>query len=94
MVRRGALRINLYVVTHKSVYIPAHPLLVPLQIGTAYHEKINNMLHDDTGDNISYKNNRYCELTGQYWVWKNQQADYYGRQILAQIQRIAHQGCR
>ncbi len=30
------------------------------------------------GDNISQKNKRYCELTGQYWAWKNIDAEYYG----------------
>ena len=70
--------IKLYISTHKPAYIPQHPLLVPLQIGTALHTPLPHMLHDHTGDNISPWNNRYCELTGQYWVWKNQQADYYG----------------
>lgn len=29
------------------------------------------MIGDDTGDNISEKNSKYCELTAQYWAWKN-----------------------
>ena len=70
--------IKIYIATHKSVYIPQHPLLTPLQIGTALHEPLPDMLHDHTGDHISDKNSRYCELTGQYGVWKNQQADYVG----------------
>lgn len=37
-----------------------------------------NMLADNTGNNISAKNRTYCELTVQYWAWKNMRADYYG----------------
>jgi len=36
------------------------------------------MLADNTGDHISGKNRSYCELTVQYWAWKNAEADYYG----------------
>ena len=36
------------------------------------------MLMDNTGENISEKNSMYCELTAQYWAWKNLNADYYG----------------
>ena len=33
---------------------------------------------DNEGENISSKNKSYCELTTQYWAWKNVDADYYG----------------
>ncbi len=32
----------------------------------------------DTLENISVKNNNYCELTSIYWAWKNLNSDYIG----------------
>lgn len=56
-----------------------NPLYIPVRCGAVYDERENvTMLGDDTGDNISEKRNSYCELTVQYWAWKNVKADYYG----------------
>lgn len=33
---------------------------------------------DNTGTHISEKNKYYCELSTQYWAWKNVDAEYYG----------------
>ena len=58
-------------------YHDEHPLiqsdiLTPIQTGCADAPKLfEGMLRDDTGDNISQHNRKYCELTAQYWVWKN-----------------------
>lgn len=71
--------IKIFVVCHKESYVPENPYLYPIQVGAASAGKrLDNMLHDDEGDNISDKNKTYCELTAQYWAWKNAEADYYG----------------
>lgn len=54
-------------------------LFLPIQVGASLAtEHIPGALYDNTGDNISEKNPIYCELTAQYWAWKNVNADYYG----------------
>lgn len=64
---------------HQPSYVPRHPLLFPMQVGTALtEERFEGFLYDDTGENISRKNRSYCELTAQYWAWKNCDADYIG----------------
>ena len=56
-----------------------NPLYIPVRCGAVYDERENvTMLGDDTGDNISEKRGSFCELTVQYWAWKNVKADYYG----------------
>lgn len=71
--------IKLFVCCHQPIPVPKHPLLFPVQTGAALAEKrFPGFLYDDSGDNISEKNRSYCELTAQYWAWKNIHADYYG----------------
>ena len=53
-----------------------NPLYIPVRCGAVYDEREDiTMLGDDTGDNISEKRMSYCELTVQYWAWKNIKAD-------------------
>lgn len=56
-----------------------NPLYIPVRCGAVFDGREDaRMLGDDTGDNISQKRMGFCELTVQYWAWKNVQADYYG----------------
>lgn len=71
--------IKLFVCCHQPAEVPKHPLLVPIQVGAALADNyFPGFLYDDTGNNISTKNRSYCELTAQYWAWKNIDVDYYG----------------
>ena len=71
--------IKLFVSCHRPFSVPEHPLLAPIQVGTSLSgTRFPGFLHDDGGENISAQNPSYCELTAQYWAWKNARADYYG----------------
>lgn len=67
----------IYIATHKAFDVPKLDEYVPLQVG-AENKKTLGYLQDNTGDNISLKNPNYCELTGLYWIWKNQKDQFKG----------------
>lgn len=47
-------------------------IITPIQTGRAIADEVfEEMIGDDTGDNISDRNPKYSELTAQYWAWKN-----------------------
>lgn len=72
-------KIKIFVVCHKPTYVLDNPLLIPVQVGAAQAiQRLPGMRYDDEGDNISIKNPIYCELTAQYWAWKQMDCDYYG----------------
>lgn len=75
---------KIIIAVHKPYRMPEDPVYVPVQVGAACNkDKDGNLidlgfLKDNTGDNISFKNPHFCELTGLYWAWKNLDADYLG----------------
>ena len=59
--------------------VPDSKIMLPIEVGADLRKKhIEGILRDNQGENISSKNKMYCELTAQYWAWKNLDADYYG----------------
>lgn len=70
-------KIKFFMCCHKPYdYLP--PLAVAVQGGRALNAAVEGAIGDDTGDNISEKNREYCELTVQYYAWRNEESDYYG----------------
>lgn len=60
-------------VTYKDRHkIIKSDIITPIQTGRAIADEIfEDMIGDDTGDNISERNHKYNELSAQYWAWKN-----------------------
>ena len=69
--------IRIFVTTHKNVNTFDSAIMQPVQVGPK-NERFPWAFHDDEGENIADLNPRYCELTTQYWAWKNIDVDYYG----------------
>lgn len=82
--RHGLARYNnqdirIFVSTHKIVDTFDSDILQPVQVGACKaSSRFPLCLQDDDGENISQLNPMYCELTTQYWAWKNASAKYYG----------------
>lgn len=76
-------KIKLLVCYHKPDTLIKNEVFTPIHLGRAIAKKemkpddpklkwlLDNMIGDDTGDNISELNRTYNELTALYWAWKN-----------------------
>ena len=71
------MNIKIIVSTHKQYWMPKESVYLPLHVG-AEGKTDFGYTKDNTGDNISFKNVHFCELTGLYWSWKNLAADFVG----------------
>ncbi|MDD7441233.1 MAG: DUF4422 domain-containing protein, partial [Sutterellaceae bacterium] len=75
--------IKIFLSFHKDSARIQSNILTPIHVGRAIatdavKQSLADIIGDDTGDNISRKNPNYCELTAQYWAWKNCDSDYIG----------------
>ena len=71
--------VKILISCHKPSAALRSDIFQPIQVGAALADRrFEGMLQDDKGDNISHLNRSYCEMTAQYWAWKNLKADYYG----------------
>ena len=81
-----APKIKILVAYHKPAVLLQSEILTPIHLGRAlaceaskdgamsqadYQWMLDNMIGDDTGDNISKLNRYLCEMSGVYWAWKN-----------------------
>lgn len=71
--------IKIFASAHKPVDLFESQIIQPVQVGCALRNDLFPWAwHDNDGVNISNQNAMYCELTAQYWAWKNVDAEYYG----------------
>lgn len=70
---------KVYIAFHqKGEIISKNNCYTALHVGKSISNLQLNIQTDASGENISAKNDMYSELTGWYWIWKNQKHDYVG----------------
>lgn len=71
--------VEIYILTHKEIKEEYDSsLYIPILNGSANTKQDYGYVRDDAGDNISKLHKNYSELTSEYWVWKNSNADIIG----------------
>ena len=68
---------TVFVAAHKDFGLELPSEYKVIQVGASGKGHFSDVA-DDTGDNISFKNPNFCELTAQYWIWKNCKDDAVG----------------
>ena len=73
----GKLRI--YIASHKKFDVPNFDEYSPISVGTILRNGDDfGYISDAEGNNISEKNQSFCELTALYWIWKNVKVEIVG----------------
>ena len=79
MIKNREPKIKIFISCHKPTTFIDSPIFQPIKVGAQNNNtQIKNTVSDNTNDNISKLNPKFCELTAQYWAWKNTNYDYYG----------------
>jgi hypothetical protein len=71
------MEIKVLIATHKKVELPQDSIYLPIHVGKENKEDFG-YIGDNSGENISYKNDYYSELSAIYWAWKNLNSDFVG----------------
>jgi hypothetical protein len=89
-------RVDVLIHSHKPFVFPSgSSWLRPIISATQCQPALRGLLTDDSGDNIALLGTHYNELTGKYWLWKNQVSSeivglYHYRRYLNLIARLPH----
>ena len=71
--------IKIYILYYKPGFMfDLGEIYQPLMSGKASLIEPSDMIGDDSGENISIKNQYFSELTGVYWVWKHTSQEITG----------------
>ncbi|WP_421213779.1 DUF4422 domain-containing protein [Aeromonas dhakensis] len=74
------MTIKLYVAAHKPYSYPSDAdVYVPIEVGAGLRDEHFCSVRDDIGDdNISLKNESFCELSAIYWMLRNDNSTHVG----------------
>lgn len=72
------MNIKIMIATHKKCWMPKDKMYLPIHVGKEGKDLELGYTPDNTGENISSLNSKFCELTAIYWGWKNLQDNYIG----------------
>ncbi len=71
----GSIRV--FIVAHKAFHCPTGDAYRTIAVGDK-KDSVAYDVRDDVGDHIADRNALYGELTGLYWIWKNDDSDIVG----------------
>ena len=81
------MKLKIFITYHNNSKRIKNDIFAPIHVGAEIAQQgaiqnLSDILSDNIDNNISKRNKMYCELTAQYWVWKNYEKagnpDYVG----------------